>query len=158
LAAGIAVLGAPTLAASAATHPSSKPAVATPAGLKKPPRLKGPKTSSPQNTQYLADVAKADPPLATYIQQRGNVALRALLTDGTAFCAFLHRGGGLDSAIVSVAIGARSVESQTHLPSNVSTFNTMEAVALVVLCPSDQKLVPASVRSKIRSLTRELAK
>ena len=111
-----------------------------------------------QDTRYLADVAKADPALATYIQQDGDVALRAMLTDGSAFCAFLHRGGGIDNAVLSVAIGARSVEAQTHPPSNVTTYNTMDAVALVVLCPSEQRLVPASVRSRIHALGKALTK
>jgi hypothetical protein len=114
--------------------------------------LSAPKTSPTQDARYLADVAKADDDLVTYVQAEGNVALQAMLTDGTAFCAFLHRGGGLDNALVSVAIGAKSVESQTHLPVSVKTFNTMDAVALLTLCPSEQRLVPPSVRSKIRKL------
>jgi hypothetical protein len=40
----------------------------------------------------------------------------------------------------------------------VVTFNTMEAVALLILCPSDQKLLPASDRSNVRALGRALAK
>jgi hypothetical protein len=120
--------------------------------------LTGPKTSPTKDSQYLLDVAKADPALGSYVQQRGNVALRALLTDGAAFCAFLRRGGGIDSALTSVAIGAKSVESQTHLPMKVVTFNTMEAVALLRLCPSEQKLIPASDRAKIKMLGRALAK
>jgi hypothetical protein len=120
--------------------------------------LVGPKTTSTEDTSYLADVAKADQDLATYIQKQGNVALRALLTDGSAFCAFLHRGGGIDNAILSVAVGAKSVESKTHLPSNIATYNTMEAVALLTLCPSEQKVVPSTVRARLRALGRELAK
>jgi hypothetical protein len=125
-------------------------------GAAKP--LAGPKTSAAKDSQYLLDVAKADPALSSYVQQHGNVALRALLTDGAAFCAFLTRGGGIDAALTSVAIGARSVESQTHLPLKVVTFNTMEAVALLTLCSSDQKLIPASDRAKIRKLGRALSK
>ena len=101
-------------------------------------------------------MAKADPDLATYVQQDGNVALRAMLTDGTAFCAFLRRGGGIDTALVDVALGAHSVESQTHLPANVHTFNTLESVALIDLCPGEQRLVPASVRAKLHRLTATL--
>lgn len=123
-----------------------------------PRALESPKTSTTQDTHYLADVAKADPALASYVQQQGDVALRALLTDGAAFCAFLHRGGGIDDAMLSVAAGAKSVQSQTHLPSTVTTFNTLDAVALLTLCPADQKLVPASVRSKLRALGTSLAK
>jgi hypothetical protein len=123
-----------------------------------PRPLIGPKTSPTQDTTYLSDVAKADPALASYIQARGNTALRALLTDGGAFCAFLHRGGGIDNAILSVAVGAKSVESKTHLPSKVATFNTMEAVALLTLCPTDRKLVPAAVRSRLHALAEDLAK
>ena len=33
----------------------------------------------------------------------------------------------------------------------MTTFNTIEWVALLALCPSEQKLVPASDRSKMRS-------
>ena len=76
------------------------------------------------------------------------MALRAMLTDGAAFCAFLRRGGGIDSALTEVASGRSSVESQTHLPVNVRTFNTIESVALIVLCPGEQRLVPSSVRTK----------
>jgi hypothetical protein len=123
-----------------------------------PRPLVGPKTSPTQDTTYLSDVAKADPALAGYIQARGNTALRALLTDGGAFCAFLRRGGGIDNAILSVAVGAESVESKTHLPSKVATFNTMEAVALLTLCPTDRKLVPAAVRSRLHVLAEDLAK
>jgi hypothetical protein len=38
----------------------------------------------------------------------------------------------------------------------VTTFNTIESVALLALCPSEQKLVPATVRSKIRKLGKTL--
>jgi hypothetical protein len=120
--------------------------------------LVGPKTTPSQDTSYLADVAKADPALGTYIQERGDVALRALLTDGAAFCAFLRRGGGIDSAILSVAVGAKSVEASTHLPSSIATYNTMEAVALLTLCPSEQKLVPTAVRARLRMLSGKLVK
>jgi hypothetical protein len=119
--------------------------------------LTAPKTSAAQDGQFLTDVTEADPALATYEQQQGNTALRALLTDGSAFCAFLQRGGGIDNALASVAVGARDGESQTHLPLSVTTFNTVEAVALLELCPSDQKLLPASERSKIRQLGDALA-
>jgi hypothetical protein len=80
------------------------------------------------------------------------------LTDGSAFCALLAHQTGLDQALVEEATGARSTESQTHLPLSVTTFNTVESVALLTLCPSDQRLVPVSVRSKIRALGKALAK
>jgi hypothetical protein len=126
------------------------------AGRSKVAPLRAPKTTPAQDARYLTDVAKADPALESYLQSGGNVALRALLTDGSAFCAFLRRGGGIDQAMVSVAVGARSVESKTHLPSSVKTFNTVEAVALLTLCPSAQTLIPASDRSKLRKLGRAL--
>jgi hypothetical protein len=34
----------------------------------------------------------------------------------------------------------------------------MEAVALLTLCPSEQKLLPAADRSRIRTLGQELTK
>ena len=34
----------------------------------------------------------------------------------------------------------------------MTTFNTIESVALLTLCPSEQKLLPSSVRSKIHGL------
>jgi hypothetical protein len=103
-------------------------------------------------------VTEADPSLVSYVQKDGNVAMRALLTDGSAFCAFLSEGGGVDTALASLAIGAKTVEPQTHLPMNITTFNTMEAVALLTLCPSGQKLLPASDRSRIGQLDKALAK
>ena len=144
------------LAAAPVVGAGSAGSTAGAAGRSTAPPLRAPKTSPAQDAGYLTDVAKADPDLESYLQAGGNVALRALLTDGSAFCAFLRRGGGIDKAMVSVAVGARSVESQTHLPTTVKTFNTVEAVALLTLCPSDQTLIPASVRSKIRKLGRAL--
>jgi hypothetical protein len=139
-------------ATTSSTEPSSAvgPAGSTP--------LRAPKTSVAEDGEFLTEVTEADPALATYEQQQGNVALRALLTDGSVFCAFLQRGGGIDNALVSVAVGARSTESQTRLPLSVTTFNTVEAVALLTLCPSYQVLLLAPDRSKIRALGDTLAK
>jgi hypothetical protein len=119
--------------------------------------LSAPKASVTQDGQFLTKVTEADSALATYEQKQGNVALRALLTDGSVFCAFLQRGAGVDNALASVAIGARGEEAKTHLPLSVTTFNTIEAVALLTLCPDDQKLLPPSERSKIRKLGKALA-
>ncbi len=118
----------------------------------KPEPLTAPKTSFAQDTKFFTDVTEADPALITYEKNHGNVALQALLTDGSAFCALLKRGGGIDKALVAEAEGARSTESRTSLPLSVTTFNTIESVALLTLCPSEQKLVPASVRTRIRNL------
>ena len=127
-------------------------------GSRSSSQLRAPKTSYAQDTKYLTDVAVADGALATYEQEHGNVALRALLTDGSAFCALLQRAKGIDEALVAEADGARSTETQTSLPLSVSTFNTIETVALLTLCPSELKLVPAPDRTKIRKLGDRLAK
>jgi hypothetical protein len=120
--------------------------------------LRAPKTSNAQDTAYFTDVAEADPALASYEEKRGNVALRALLTDGSAFCALLKRQRNLDDALVEEASGARSTEAQTHLPLSVTTFNTIESVSLLTLCPSEQKLLPAAVRAKISALKKAFDK
>jgi hypothetical protein len=137
-------------------------AAATPSGSSTSSRsttpLVAPKTSIAQDRKYLTDVTLADPGLVGYEQKQGNVALRALLTDGSAFCALLKREGAIDDALIAEASGARSTEAQTHLPLKIATFNTIEAVALLTLCPSEQKLVPASVRAKIHNLAKALAK
>jgi hypothetical protein len=119
--------------------------------------LQAPKTTDAQDTRYFTDTAEADPALASYEQKRQNVALRALLTDGSAFCALLKRAKNLDAALVEEATGARSSEAQTHLPLSVTTFNTIESVALLTLCPSEQTFLPAGVRAKIRTLGKTLA-
>jgi hypothetical protein len=128
---------------------SSSPQVSSP--------LRAPKTSNAQDTTYFTDVAEADATLASYEQKQENVALRALLTDGSAFCALLQRARNLNDALVAEASGARSTEAQTHLPLSVTTFNTIESVSLLTLCPSEQKLLPASVRTKIRALKKAFA-
>ena len=121
--------------------------------------LSAPKTSVAQDGQFLTKVTEADPAvLTTYEQKQGNVALRALLTDGSAFCAFLQRGAGIDNALADMAIGARGEEAKTHLPLSVTTFNTIRSGRALDLCPDDQKLLPASDRSKIRELGNALAK
>ncbi len=114
--------------------------------------LKAPVSTDAQDAQFLTDVTEVDPSLTSYEKKSGNVALRSLLTDGSAFCAFLYQDRDIDSAMVSVAVGARHVESQTHLPLSVTTFNTVDSVALLTLCPSLQPLVPASDLAKIRKL------
>jgi hypothetical protein len=134
------------------TRPAPKPSGSTPSTALSPP-----KTSFAQDTKYFTYVTEADPELVTYEKQQGNVALRALLTDGSAFCALLRRGGGIDAALVAEADGARSTESVTKLPLSVTTFNTIESVALLTLCPSEQALVPASDRARIRNLGDALA-
>lgn len=150
---------APVADASGAGAPAEPSALAAPMGPAPSAPLQAPKTSTTQDTRFFADVAEADSTLASYEQQQGNTALRALLTDGSAFCALLARGGrgGLDDALVEEAEGARGTESQTHLPLSVTTFNAIESVALLTLCPAEQKLVPSSVRSKIRRLGKRLA-
>jgi hypothetical protein len=106
--------------------------------------------------KFLAEVTEVDPSLVTYEKKLGNVALRSLLTDGSAFCSFLKRDGNLDDAMVSVVLGAQHVEVQTRLPMSVTTFNAIDAVALLSLCPSLQKSVPPSDLAKIRALGASL--
>jgi hypothetical protein len=146
----------PTGATAASAPPPSTSA--SPPSTSAPPPLRAPRTSAAQDTKFFTDVAEADPKLAAYEQKQENVALRALLTDGSAFCALLKRGGGLDDALAEEATGARGTETQTHLPLSVTTFNTIESVALLALCPSEQKLLPASVRNKIHNLGKSLGK
>ena len=151
-------LGRPFPSSSAAPAPVK--ATVSSLSATKPPssQLSVPKTSYAQDSRYLNDVTLADPTLSTYAQKNASEAVRALLTDGTAFCALLKRGGGIDQALVSEAEGARSTESQTKLPLSVTTFNTIEAVALLTLCPGEQHLVPKSDRSRIRRLGDALAR
>jgi hypothetical protein len=118
--------------------------------------LKAPRASVASDAQFLSDVTEVDPALLTYEKKTGNLALRSLLTDGSAFCAFLNRDSDIDSAMVSVAVGAREVESQTHLPLSVTTFNAVDAVALLTLCPSLESVVPSKDMAKIRKLGAEL--
>jgi hypothetical protein len=126
------------------------------AGRSLPARLSPPKTSTAADAKFFTDLARTDPDLASYVDSKGNVALRALLTDGSAFCAFLRTGAGVDSAMTSVVIGARSVEPQTHLPMTVATFNAIDAVALLTLCPTEQTLLPRADQARIRKLGEAL--
>jgi hypothetical protein len=84
--------------------------------------------------------------------------LQALLTDGAAFCAFLNQGGGIDNAMESVVIGANSVEPKTHLPRSITTFNAIDAAALIALCPGEQGLIPKTSLEHIQALESALAK
>jgi hypothetical protein len=119
--------------------------------------LVAPRTSYAQDTRYFQDLARVDPSLSSYVDSEQGVALQALLTDGSAFCAFLKRGGGVDDAMESVVIGARSLESRTHLPTSVATFNAIDAVALVDLCPAEQRLLPSADQARIESLSKSLS-
>jgi hypothetical protein len=122
-----------------------------------PGPVKAIQTSAGQDQQFFTDVTEADSSLENYVEKQGNIALRALLTDGSAFCSLLEHGGGVDSALVGVAEGARNEESQTHLPLSVTTFNSIESVALLTLCPSELKLLPKSEQVKVLSLAAALA-
>jgi hypothetical protein len=153
---GVVLVNAVVLSCFAACGGTAQSSPTKPTEPSKDAPLVAPKTSPVQDARYLTDVTKADSDLATYAQQQGNLALRTMLTDGTAFCAFLRRGGGIDAALLNVAAGAKSVESNTHLPSGIAVFNAIEAVALIDLCPAEQKLVPASVRTKLHRLRSAL--
>lgn len=109
-------------------------------------------TSVASDAQFLTDVTEVDPALVQYEKKSGNVALRSLLTNGSAFCAFLRRSRDIDTAMVSVVVGARHVEALTHLPMTVTTFNAVDSVALLTLCPSLETTVPTSDRVRIRAL------
>jgi hypothetical protein len=146
---GLAVLALLVSATPDLTGPSPSASAAAP--------LRAPKTTAAQDTKFFTDVAGADAALASYEQKQGNVALRALLTDGSAFCALLMHEKDLDAALVDEATGAESSESQTHLPLSVTTFNTIESVSLLTLCPSELGLLPSSDRTKIRNLGKSLA-
>jgi hypothetical protein len=121
------------------------------------PTLPGSTGSVIADGKFLAEVTEADPSLASYEKKSGNVALRALLTDGTAFCSFLKSDGDIDDAMVSVVTGAQQEESTTKLPMSVTTFNAVDAVALLTLCPSLETSVPRSDLAKIRKLGASLA-
>jgi hypothetical protein len=146
--------GVPAAAAAAAATAST---TATSTSSKSSQPLRAPKTTVEQDSKFFSEVTEADPSLESYEQKKGNVALEALLTDGSAFCALLEHGGGIDEALVAEAEGVRGTETQTSLPLSVTTFNAVESVALLALCPSEQKLVPASVRSELRRLNAHLS-
>jgi hypothetical protein len=142
---------------------SSKPTAASMPATSAPPatvdgRLRAPKTTPTQDDAYFRDLATVDQSLSTYVGSEQGVALQALLTDGAALCAFLSRGGGLDDAMESVVIGANSVEGQTHLPRSITTFNAIDAAALIALCPGEQRLVPKTALQHIQALEKVLAK
>ena len=120
---------------SAAWSAPSSAATTTSAPSRSAQPLRAPKTTVEQDSKYFTEVTEADPSLETYEQKKGNVALEALLTDGSAFCALLKHGGGIDEALVAEAEGARSTETQTSLPLSVTTFNAIESVSLLTLCP-----------------------
>lgn len=155
LTSGAVGLAAVTLAACGHPAAQSSPTTGPPATSGGGP-LVAPKTTPAQDAEYFTDLARADPSLSSYVNTYGNVALKALITDGSAFCAFLARDGGIDDAMSSVVIGANGVENQTHLPSSVATFNAIDAVALITLCPGEQKLIPAADQAHIRSLANSL--
>lgn len=144
-------------AASSASSSAAKTTSTTSTSAKSSQPLKAPKTTVQQDSKFFSEVTEADPSLENYEQKQGNAALEALLTDGSAFCALLKHGGGIDEALVAEAEGVRSTETQTSLPLSVTTFNAIESVALLTLCPSEQRLVPASVRSKLRRLNGHLS-
>jgi len=144
--------GTKTPASSPTTVSPSQPNSPTPAKS-----LTARSASVASDALFLSEVTEVDPGLVTYEKEFGNVALRSLLTDGSAFCAFLDSDRDIDTAMVSVVVGARHVEVQTHLPLSVTTFNAVDSVALLTLCPTLQSKVPTSDLAKIRQLGEELA-
>jgi len=62
-------------------------------------------------------------------------------------------------SVVSKSTGLSNyVESQTHLPRGISTFNAIDATALIALCPSEQRLIPMTAYQHIQELEQVLAK
>ena len=85
--------------------------------------LSAPKTSFSQDEKFFTDVTVADPALVTYEQQQKDVALRALLTDGSAFsrcCIEQEVEAQVEQASIKRSwprrMGSRNTESTTHLP------------------------------------------
>jgi hypothetical protein len=163
LCSGAAAVGLMVAGCSSSDHPgalrpgASRPATSAPATTVAG-RLEAPKATATEDDAYFRDLATVDQSLTTYVGSQQGVALRALLTDGAAFCAFLKRGGGIDNAMESVVIGANSVETKTHLPRSVATFNAIDAAALIALCPDEQRLIPKTARKHIQALEQVLAK
>jgi hypothetical protein len=158
VAVGLIVAGCSSSSHPGASRPSaSRPTPSAPATTVAG-GLEAPKATAAQDDAYFRDLATIDQSLTTYVGSQQGVALRALLTDGAAFCAFLSEGGGIDNAMESVVIGANSVETQTHLPRSVTTFNAIDAAALIALCPDEQRLVPKTDLEHIQELDRALAK
>jgi hypothetical protein len=153
IAAGCSSGGRPGASRPSASRPIASAPATTVAG-----RLEAPKASATQDDAYFRDLATVDRSLTAYVGSEQGVALRALLTDGAAFCGFLDRGGGIDNAMESVVVGANSVEVQTHLPRSIATFNAIDAAALIALCPDEQRLIPKTDVEHIQELEQVLAK
>lgn len=153
IAVGLAATGCSSASPPAASRPAASAPATTVAG-----RLQAPKTTPTEDDAYFRDLATVDQSLSKYVGSEQGVALQALLTDGAAFSAFLDRGGGIDNAMESVVIGANSVEPQTHLPRSITTFNAIDAAALIALCPGEQRLIPKTALQHIQALQSALAK
>jgi hypothetical protein len=153
----VAVSVAGVLVAVQGNSGSPRAASTTRSSVPTSPVTSGTTASVVADGKYLAEVTEADPALVTYEKKYGNVALRSLLTDGSAFCSFLKSDGDIDDAMVSVVTGAQHVEAATEFPMSVTTFNAVDAVALLTLCPSLQTSVPKSDLAKIRALGASLA-
>ena len=125
---GVAWAGRPVFPPRAAAAAAAS-TTATSTSSKSSQPLRAPKTTVEQDSKFFSEVTEADPSLESYEQKKGNVALEALLTDGSAFCALLEHGGGIDEALVAEAEGVRGTETQTSLPLSVTTFNAVESVA-----------------------------
>ncbi len=140
---GLAACGSPS-STSAPSHPTTTTSTL-------------PHTSVAAQAQFLSHLGEADSRLGTYEQTQGNLAVSALLADGTAFCALVHRKSGIDAALLGLASGAQSTEAETHLPLGVATTNTIAGISLIDLCPSDLHLLPTSVQATIAQLSQQLA-
>ncbi len=148
MAVGLAAAGCSSGSPPAASRPAAPAPATTVAG-----RLQAPKTTPTEDAAYFRDLATVDQSLSKYVGSEQGVALQALLTDGAAFCAFsLNQGGGIDNAMESVVIGANSVEPKTHLPRSITTFNAIDAAALIALCPGEQGLIPKTSLEHIQAL------
>jgi hypothetical protein len=101
-------------------------------------------------------VAEADSSLQSYVDKYGDTAMRALLTDGAAFCALLAQHVGVDQALVDTVTGIRSVEATTHLTPTMRDLNTLESVALLTLCPASLKVLDPADQAKLRKLSAAL--
>ena len=154
----VTAIGLTVAGCSSSSHPGASRPVASAPPTTAVGRLEAPKSTPTQDDAYFRDMATIDQSLSTYVTSEQGVALQALLTDGAAFCAFLKRSGGIDNAMESVVIGANSVEAQTHLPRSVSTFNAIDAAALIALCPDEQRLIPKTALQHIHELEQVLAK
>jgi hypothetical protein len=109
-----------------------------------------------QQNNYFRDLVDSDASISPYITQHARAALDALLAYGAGFCALLADGEDPSTAISNLQTQATNTQSKTGFSGSQTTYETIATDSLIVLCPSEQKVLTQTELAQLKAVEHSL--